>query len=265
MKKLPTLFLGFLLFFAPQALWAQGVSVQEGLLTVDLREVSLISVARDIERQSGISFKGDETLLEERVSVAFENLPMEQGLKRLFSTLNYSLLFDSRGEISEIIIMSEGAAMPPSQPAQIRRPPARPGAPPQPARQRRPVLRRPGATSPLVSGERGSSAPSRPRTTIPRSAPQRPAQAVPPPPQAPAETSQPEPFRTIDSAASPGDTTESDSPLHPAFRVIERAEPPAVTVKTPEEIPKPASTEKGESPPEDQPPKEQTETSPPQN
>jgi hypothetical protein len=259
MRNLFTAFLLLLgcLLIAPPPLWAQRVNVQRGLLSVDLREVSLISVAKDIERQSGISFKGDESLLEERISVAFEDLPMEQGIKRLFSTLNYSLLFDSRGEISEIIIMSEGSMPAPSQP-QLRRAPVRPA-------QQRPVLRRPSATSPLVSGERRAPAPTRSRTTIPRSTPQRPVQAASSAPQAPADSNLPEPFRSIESPPSPGGAVESDGPLHPAFRVIESAEPPAVKVKSTREIPQPVSIEKSDTPKEEQSSKEEGESSPPQN
>jgi hypothetical protein len=243
----------------PPALWAQRVSVQKGLLSVDLREAPLISVARDIERQSSISFKGDESILEERITVAFEDLPMEQGIKRILSTLNYSLLFDSQGEISEIIIMSEGSSPAGSQP-QLRRAPVRsaPSVPPQ----RRPVVRRPGATSPLVSGERRSPVPTRSPVTAPPRSPQRPAQIAPSAPQVPAESNLPEPFRTIDDPPHPGGMVEPDGPLHPAFHAIERAESPGVTVKSPREIPKPADVEKGDTPGEEQASKEESASSP---
>lgn len=240
---------------APAALWAERVSIEGGRMTADLKEASLISVARDIERQSGISFKGDESLLEERVSVAFEDLPLEHGIKRILATLNYSLLFDSRGEISEVTIMSEGSAAAGSQP-QLRRAPVRPGTT-SPA-QRRPVVRRPGATSPLVSGERRTPVPTRPRTT-PRSSPQIPT--TPSTPQTPAESNLPEPFRSIDTAP-PGGTVESDGPLHPAFKVSESAEPPAVTVKSPREVPKPANAEKDDKPAEEEASKDEPASSP---
>jgi hypothetical protein len=256
-RHLPAFFLLLsALLIMPPPLWAQRVSIQKGLLSVDLREAPLISVAREIETQSGISFKGDESLLEERISLAFEDLPMEKGIKRILSTLNYSFLFDSQGEISEVIIMSAGGEPAEPQP-QLRRAPVRPGTPMPP--QRRPVVRRPGATSPLVSGERRTSVPTRSRTSAPQRSPQRPLQTVPPSPQASAESGLPEPFRTIDDAPSPGDIVEADGPLHPAFRVPERAEPPATTVRSPRETPKPASVEK------DDRPKEEGDTSPQQD
>ena len=260
MGKVLTVFLLLLgcHLITPAALWAERVSIQGGRMSADLKEASLISVARDIERQSGISFKGDESLLEERVSVAFEDLPLEHGIKRILATLNYSLLFDSRGEISEVTIMSEGSVPARSQP-QLRRAPVRPGTP-SPA-QRRPVVRRPGATSPLVSGESRTPVPTRSRTTTPRTSPQRPSQTAPSTPQTPAESNLPEPFRSIDTAP-PGGTVESDGPLHPAFKVIESAEPPAVTVKSPSEVPKPANAQKDDKPAEEEASKDEPASSP---
>ena len=250
MQRLFTAFLWVLcgLLMMPPALYAQRVSVQGGRMSVDLKEASLISVARDIERQAGISFKGDESLLEESVSVAFTDLTLEQGIKRILATLNYSLLFDHRGEISEVMILSEGSAPAGSQP-QIRRAPVRPGTP-SPAQQR-PVVRRPGATSPRLSGEGRAPVPTRSRTTAPRSISQRPPQSPSSVPQAPAEPNLPEPFRGMESTP-PGGGEESEGPLHPAFRVIESPEPPAATPVSPKAIPRPAGPEKSAQPGEEQ-------------
>jgi hypothetical protein len=220
------------LLITPQALWAQRVTIQDGRISVDLKEASLVSVARDIERQSGISFKGDESLVEESVSLAFKDLPLEQGIKRILATVNYSLLYDSRGEISEVMIMSEGSAPAGSQP-QIRKAPVRPGAPAQ----QRPVVRRPGTTTPFVPGQRRPPVPARSPTPTPRSIPQRPVQTPPSVPQAPEESNLPEPFRGFESAP-PGEGG-SEGPLHPAFRSIEPPEAPAAEPVSPKAIPRP--------------------------
>ena len=242
------LFLVWGIWTAPQPSLAQGVSIRDGLISVDLREAPLVSVAGDIERQSGISFKGDDSLVEERISVAFNDLPLEQGIKRILATLNYSLLFDSRGEISEVVIMSEGSAPATAQP-QIRRAPAR-RAPPAPAQQR-PVIRRPGAATPFVGAPQATPAPARPQVTPPRRSPQRPVPRAPAPPQAPADPNVPEPFRAIESAPPPGGGEESEGPLHPAFRVMEREEPPTPRVIPPSQIPRPPTAE-GEDKPQEE-------------
>jgi len=152
-KALATFMAMVLLICLPlgsQVLSAQRVSIQDGRMSVDLREASLSGVARDIESQSGISFRGDESLLEGTVSVVFQDLALEQGIKRILAPFNYSLLFDSRGEVSEVVIMSEASAPPDPQP-QIRRPPPRPGTA-TPAQQR-PATRRPAAIPRFAPGQ----------------------------------------------------------------------------------------------------------------
>lgn len=252
-----SLFFALSWFLLTTLCWAAGnVTIQQGRMSVDLKEASLVSVAKDIEKQSGITFKGDDSLLEEKVSVSFKDLPLEQGIKRILATLNYSFLFDSQGEISQVMIVSEGSVPSAPQP-QLRRPPVRPAASPPPD-QRRPVLRRPGATSPLVPGARTTPTPTRSRpTTSPRSSPQRPAE-VTPLMQVPAESNVPEPFRTIESLPSAGGTSESEGPLHPAFRVTEPPEPAAATPKGAKEIPKAPTAQTGEKPAGEQAPREQS-------
>ena len=250
-------FLAWLLI-APQALWAQGVSIQGGRMSVDLREASLVTVARDIERQSGISFKGDESLLDETVSVAFKDLPLEQGVKRILAGLNYGLLYDSRGEISEVVIMSEGSVPGTAQP-RIRRAPVRPGAPAQ----QRPVIRRPGTSAPFVPGERITPVPVRPRTPSPGSSRQRQSQSAPSASQALEDSSLPEPFRTIENAPAGG--AESEGPLHPAFRVEESAEPPAAPEISPKEIAGPPTVAKDDKPREEQDSKQEAAPPPQQD
>ena len=260
--------LSILLFFvcgiwiAPPLSWSQSVSIRDGLISVDLRDTPLVSVAGDIERLSGISFKGDDSLVEERVSVAFKDLPLEQGIKRILATLNYSFLFDSRGEISEVVIMSEGSAPAASEP-QIRRAPVR-RAPPAPARQR-PVIRRPGATTPFVGSQQATPAPVRPRTIPPRGSPQRPVPRAPAAPQAPADPNVPGPFRAIESEPPAGGGEDPDGPLHPAFRVMEREAPPTTRVIPPGQIPRPPAAEGEDKPGEEAASKEEAGSPPQQN
>ncbi|MBN2033377.1 MAG: hypothetical protein JW836_08890 [Deltaproteobacteria bacterium] len=245
----------------PSVSWAQGVKIQDAHISAELNEASLISVAGDIERQSGISFKGDESLLEEKVSVFFKDLPLEQGIKRILAGLNYSLLFDSRGNVSEVMIMSEESISTTSGP-QLRGTQVRP-VNASPARQR-PVVRRPGATtSPFVSGESRTPFPTRSRTTTRRLSPQRPTRTAPSARRVPAaESNLPEPFRTIESPPPEGAAESLDGPLHPAFKVVERDEPAAERVKRPREIPKPATVQKEDKPAEKEVSNEEAPSSP---
>jgi len=241
--KTPLVFLISCLWFAAPFAWAENVTIQNGRMSVDLKEASIVDVAKDIEKDSGITFKGDESLLEEKVSVSFKDLPLEDGIKRILANMNYSLMYDSRGEVSGVMIMAEGTESG-APPAQIRQAPARAPSPVE----RRPVVRRPRPTSPLAAG--GSRAPTaRVRTSPSRTSPQRPTQAAPPAPQAEEESNLPEAFRTIENAPPPGGPVVSDGPLPPAFRVIENAEPPGGKVKSGQPTPEAFKVEKNVPPP----------------
>jgi hypothetical protein len=201
-----------LLALAP-AKAADLVSVKDGLLSVNLKDNSLLEVARDIEKQSGVWFRGDETLFQEKISVTFTDLPLEEGLKRILANLNYSLMFDARNKVAGVMVMGEG------KPAG-----AQPG--------------RPGAQPPRVATPPASTVRSRPSTATPSPAAtvRRPPRTVPQPGggggasqasgSGAAQSALPDAFKTQESATAPGGPVASDGPLPPAFRVIENAPPP---------------------------------------
>jgi hypothetical protein len=211
------------LFFCQNALSAEAVSVKDGLLSVNLKDNSLLEVARDIEKQSGVWFRGDETLFQEKISVTFNDLPLEEGLKRILTNLNYSLMFDNKNKVAGVMVMGEG------KPAGAQ--PGRPGA--QPPRV---------ATPPASTTRPAPTVRSRPTTPTspPAAAVRRPPRAVPQPAaqggtgaQTPGsgatQSPLPDAFKTQESATAPGGPVASDGPLPPAFRVIENAPPPGGT------------------------------------
>jgi len=213
------------LLLAPLPVLGETVNIKDGRISVDIKDASLAGIARDIEKQSGILFKGDESLLEEKISVSFKDLPLEQGIKRILANVNYSLIFDSRGEVSEVKIMSEGSDTGVSQP-QFRPGQTRPGTP-SPAG-RRPVVRRPTPSSPAAGS--GSRAPAvRTPSGAGRTVPQRP---VRPGPQTVEESNLPEALRTPESPPSRG--VSSDEALPPAFRAVEREPAEQRAKETPE-------------------------------
>jgi hypothetical protein len=209
---------------SPDAFCADPVRVKDGLLSVNLKDTSLLDVARDIEKQSGIWFKGDETLFQEKISVTFSDLPLEEGLKRILTNMNYSLMFDNKHEVAGVMVMGEGKA--------AGTQPARPGA--QPSR----VVNRPSAN--LRSRSSTSTPPAatvirRPPRALPQAS--RTRAASQPPGSGAASSPAPEAFTGQENAAPPGGFVASDGPLPPAFRVIENATPPGGPVsdkETPE-------------------------------
>jgi ankyrin repeat protein len=67
---------------------------QGATFTAVLEQEPLKKVFEKIQKETGIWFKTPESLLEERVSVQFENLSVQEGIKRILRTMNYSFLFD---------------------------------------------------------------------------------------------------------------------------------------------------------------------------
>jgi len=211
-------------FFLCQNAWCvEAVSVKDGLLSVNLKDNSLLEVARDIEKQSGVWFRGDETLFQEKISVTFTDLPLEEGLKRILTNLNYSLMFDARNKVAGVMVMGEG------KPAGT--PPGRPGA--QPPRV---------ATPPASTTRPAPTVRSRPSTSTPPAAAtvRRPPRTVPQPGQGgtvaqtpgsgATQSPLPDAFKAQENATAPGGPAASDGPLPPAFRVIENAPPPGAPV-----------------------------------
>jgi hypothetical protein len=237
MKKRPiTIRCAFLVILSALSLFsfkpaeaADLISVKDGLLSVNLKDNSLLEVARDIESQSGVWFRGDETLFQEKISVTFNDLPLEEGLKRILTNLNYSLMFDAKNKVAGVMVMGEG------KPAGTQ--PARPGA--QPPR----VATPPGTstrTAPTVRTRPSVSTPPAARLRRPPRVVPRPAQsgtASQTPGSAPAQSALPDAFKAQENATAPGGPAASDGPLPPAFRIIENAPPPGGPVKSEGETP----------------------------
>ena len=73
-------------------------------LSAQVEESPLKAVTEKIENETGVWFKAREPLLQERVSVVFDGLPFEDGLERILSKMNYSLVFDEDDEIVGVFL-----------------------------------------------------------------------------------------------------------------------------------------------------------------
>jgi hypothetical protein len=75
---------------------AENISLgfQGASFTASLDEAHLKEVIEKVQNETGIWFRVPESLLDERVSVQFENLSVHEGLKRILHTMNHCFLFD---------------------------------------------------------------------------------------------------------------------------------------------------------------------------
>jgi len=109
-----------LFFGGAGTVWGQDLSIEiEGeTFSAHLRESPLGVVTEKIENETGIWFKAGEALLQEKISVVFDELPFEDGLGRILSKVNYSLVFDDDDEIVGVFLFS---SLDPSQKQVIER------------------------------------------------------------------------------------------------------------------------------------------------
>jgi len=81
------------------------IQITNGMISVNLKDISLEKVANQIEKQGNVWIRGDESLFEDSISVQFEDLSLEAGLKRIFASMNYSLIFDQDSKLEGIMLI----------------------------------------------------------------------------------------------------------------------------------------------------------------
>ena len=88
---------------------AENISLnfQESTFTAILEEATLKNVIEKVRKETGIWIRAPESLLDERVSVQFENLSIQRGLKRILRTMNYSFLFDQDNNLIGAFIFAK--------------------------------------------------------------------------------------------------------------------------------------------------------------
>jgi len=77
-------------------------------LSANLKEVPLKTVLEKIREEKGIWIEGKESVLEKKVSLEFRGLSLQDGLKRVLASMNYSLVFDLERKLVGVIIIDKG-------------------------------------------------------------------------------------------------------------------------------------------------------------
>jgi hypothetical protein len=92
------------------------VRYQDGLLSVKVHQLPLTILLQEISRLSGIDISIDPSIVQQ-VSLEFDNLPMEEGLKRLLRSHNIVLVYrdpsaasPSKTGIEKAIVLPAGKA-----------------------------------------------------------------------------------------------------------------------------------------------------------
>lgn len=73
-----------------------------------LQRAPLRLILEKLEREKGIWFKEVDSLLDEEITIQFTALSLEDGVKRILSSMNYSLVFNRDGELNGVVILGKG-------------------------------------------------------------------------------------------------------------------------------------------------------------
>lgn len=150
MAKLFFTLICFILFLVSTGHAANEINRnQTGGFSALLNNAKLSELTKSIKENYGIEFKGQDDLLQTAISVSFENLSLEEMVKRILGGKNYVFKYDNQGNLTEVTLLpkSQNEMKPRSaNPAISVRPPVA-AVPPPPASQ---------ATDPGASAVPGS-------------------------------------------------------------------------------------------------------------
>ena len=109
MKKLIIIFTictFFLCCFSP-ALAREGnidLKLEGDTVSADLKGAVLGDILEDLNKDRGIWWKGDQSVLEETVTVQFTDLSLEDGMKRILGFLDHCLFYDNDGRLVGVFL-----------------------------------------------------------------------------------------------------------------------------------------------------------------
>jgi len=83
----------------------------DGTISAHIEGGLLKAVIEKVKLGKRIWFKGKESLFEAKISVKFKDLPIQDGLKRILSKMNYSLVFDQDSKLLGVIILGESESI----------------------------------------------------------------------------------------------------------------------------------------------------------
>jgi hypothetical protein len=73
-------------------------------LTAYLVEANLKEVLSSVAKQAKVNFSLNETIATKKISVLFDKLPIEEGIKRIIRPFSYSMIFSPLGRLEKVII-----------------------------------------------------------------------------------------------------------------------------------------------------------------
>lgn len=81
-----------------------NLKINDRSMSASLKNVRLVEIFEILQKEKGIQAISPAVLLDEKISVAFTDLPLEEGLKRILASFNYSLIFNEKEEVTGAMI-----------------------------------------------------------------------------------------------------------------------------------------------------------------
>jgi hypothetical protein len=78
-------------------------------LTAHLKEANLNEVLLAVAKVAKVEFTINKAIADRKVSVQFDKLPLEKGIRKILRPLNHSMIFNSSGRLKKIIILESGS------------------------------------------------------------------------------------------------------------------------------------------------------------
>ena len=78
-------------------------------LTAHLVEANLKEVLSSVAKEAKVEFSLNEAIAIKKVSVRFDKLPLEEGIKRILRPFSYSMIFSHLGRLEKVIIFEHGS------------------------------------------------------------------------------------------------------------------------------------------------------------
>ncbi len=78
-------------------------------LTAHLVDANLKEVLSSVAKEAKVEFSLNEAIATKKVSVRFDKLPLEEGIKRILRPFNYSMIFGPLGRLEKVIIFEHSS------------------------------------------------------------------------------------------------------------------------------------------------------------
>ena len=101
---------GLIRVFAAEAA-TDAIRIDGSKISVNIEDMGLKEVFEAINKQRKFRVQGDSDLLDRKISIRFQNLTFQEGLRRILNQANYVLMFDGKYQPSGVILMDGGKPM----------------------------------------------------------------------------------------------------------------------------------------------------------